>query len=98
MSAIKGVGVLQKKNNKHFRSFPKLLKQKREHLVNFTLLELLIVISIIGILISILLPALAKTRTKVKSAVCINNLKQVGIASSIYVQDNDGINVPSFYP
>ena len=49
----------------------------KKRLSNFTLIELLVVVAIIGILISILMPSLAKAREKTKRAVCKSNLKQV---------------------
>ena len=53
----------------------------------FTLIELLVVVSIIGILASLLLPSLSEARAKGKSAVCISNLKQIGIANHNYSSD-----------
>lgn len=63
----------------------------------FTLVELLVVIAIIAILAALLLPALSSAKAKTKRVVCVNNLRQLAVAWTVYNGDNNG-NLPSCVP
>lgn len=57
----------------------------------FTLIELLVVVAIIAVIAALLLPALGKMQESGRTAQCLSNMRQMGIAVRLYAQDNDGL-------
>jgi prepilin-type N-terminal cleavage/methylation domain-containing protein/prepilin-type processing-associated H-X9-DG protein len=62
----------------------------------FTLIELLVVIAIIAILAAILFPVFAQAREKARSTSCLSNMKQLGTAFMMYLQDYDEVVLPRY--
>ena len=66
-----------------------VFKRSRREIKGFTLIELLVVILIIAILAAILFPVFGRVREKARQMACISNLKQIGIALILYLDDNE---------
>ena len=67
------------------------MRQRPTLIGSFTLIELLVVISIIALLIALLLPALGVARETARASTCMSQLKNFGIATAVYANDNEGL-------
>ncbi len=81
---------MNKQKGQTSRAAGKISKSGNRKFPAFTLVELLVVISIIAILLAVLMPALNKAKKQARSVICVSNLKQWGLMYQMYCQDNSG--------
>jgi len=74
-----------------------LLRTGQQRSPGFTLIEFLVVIAIIALLAAMMLPALARAKVKAQMIACVNNLRQIGVATGLYVEDNES-RYPTVHP
>ena len=74
---------------KHVKSNDNVPNAKKKF-ASFTLIELLVVIAIIAILAAMLMPALQQARDRAKTLNCVSNMKTLGTAYQLYIDNNDG--------
>ena len=72
----------------------RILRARARHEAAFTLIELLVVIAIIAILAALLVPSLKKAADAARSAICLQNLRQIGIGLIGYVQEHNNETPP----
>jgi prepilin-type N-terminal cleavage/methylation domain-containing protein len=91
-----------KRGRIHIRRKTRTVRPSRRSYGGFTLVELLVVVSIISILAALLLPALSKAKIQSRRTACTSNLKQIGMAIRLYSDDwSDSLPVlpdPNPYP
>jgi prepilin-type N-terminal cleavage/methylation domain-containing protein/prepilin-type processing-associated H-X9-DG protein len=74
------------------------MNEKNIRSMGFTLVELLVVISIIALLLAVLMPALSKAREQAVRIICATNMKSTGTSMAMYIGDNKGTLPPDYVP
>lgn len=80
-------GLMSHSRRNTLSNYPRA--SNRRHVAGFTLIELLVVIAILAVLAALLFPVFASVRERGRATVCASNLRQLGVAFRLYMDDND---------
>jgi prepilin-type processing-associated H-X9-DG protein/prepilin-type N-terminal cleavage/methylation domain-containing protein len=95
---MKGIGTMEKWNDGRIPRSPSSNPSVFQRPLAFTLIELLVVVAIIAVLAAMLLPSLQKAKESSRATVCMNNLRTLFLAASLYADDSNDCLPDAFNP